>query len=198
MIGYYDHYKGHVEMTLQEDLRSVDSITDYARRRIMVLLSGAMSEWLKEGKVDEGYAQRELQPGGRAVNDMKGVSELVRIIRNATYSVSQDAEEHQKQLDDIYKPIWRETVAFIEAEHELITNMGLSISERGQILERTLWNVRAGITCDRSYPSMASSASDAASLDFDRLACIVRDITKALRHGRVCPDVTSQDTAAPM
>lgn len=132
-----DGHHGRAETQTEGDLRSLEMLDSYLRRRISTLFAGALAESLSEdGRVNNQYAGKELTSGG-AQNDHKGVRELLRVLRGMTFGPPPiHDEETNKQLQKLSDDIWKDTVAIIENNYELIEGLTHAIMERAEKIDK--------------------------------------------------------------
>ena len=116
-------HRGQAEIFPDSDLRSLELAQSYLRRRISVLYAGVLAESLgDDGKVNNGYANHELQTGG-ATNDFKGIRELVRVLRGMIHGPAVDEKTMTKQFERLTNEIWKETTELVETNHDLIQGL---------------------------------------------------------------------------
>ncbi|CUW85620.1 MULTISPECIES: hypothetical protein [Rhizobium/Agrobacterium group] len=132
-----DGHRGSAQIETDCDLRSVELLDSYLRRRISTLFAGALAESLGEdGKVNNQYAARELEIGG-AQNDHKGIRELLRVLRGMTFGAPpSDETKANKQLQTLSDDIWKDTAEIIETNHELIGELTRTIMERAEKVDK--------------------------------------------------------------
>lgn len=65
----HDGHNAGAEINLYNKLSGLDNIIDYLERRITVLFAGVIGESLSLGKIDNDYALKELNNGGKSDYD---------------------------------------------------------------------------------------------------------------------------------
>jgi hypothetical protein len=126
--------RGGASITLQDELRSIDDVRSYARRRIIVLFAGAFAESLSpQGNVDPQYAVQELEgEQGGAKDDFSKIRELLRILRSIEYGSPSSEAEHEEQLRALQTPLWDRSGEVIEQDHEIVLGMAPAIAARAK------------------------------------------------------------------
>ncbi len=132
-----DGHRGSAQIETDCDLRTMDLLESYLRRRISTLFAGALAESLSEdGKVNNKYAANEFSSGG-ATNDHKGIRELLRILRGMTLGPPpSDEAKANKQLQNLSDDIWKETAEILESNYELIEELTHTIMERAEKVDK--------------------------------------------------------------
>ncbi|NTE94107.1 hypothetical protein G6L67_19750 [Agrobacterium tumefaciens] len=154
VIHHRDGHYAQAAIELESDLRSLDLVTSYLRRRISVLYAGALAESMgTSDKVNETYAVRELEKRG-AVNDHKGVRELLRVLRGIEFGPRPCTDEAcNKQLKELVDELWADTKAVLEANHEVIAAATEAIVMRAEAIDKE-FSMRGPII--RKIPAVAA------------------------------------------
>lgn len=149
-----DGHYAQAAIELESDLSSTELITSYLKRRISVLYAGALAESMhSSGKVNDPYAINELEKRG-AVNDHKGVRELLRVLRGITFGPRPDTDKKcNAQLKTLADTLWADTKAVLEANHEVITAATEAIVMRAKAVNKE-FSMRGPII--RKIPEVAA------------------------------------------
>src|ERR1700690_399531 len=116
--------EGHLagaEITLFKNLDSIENVTSYIKRRVVILYAGVLGESLEKGIVNEKYACDELNKG--AANDFAKCRELLQILNNITSSAS-SKEEANANLQSINNELWSEAIKLVQEAQEAIEGLG--------------------------------------------------------------------------
>lgn len=135
LIQHNDGHHAHAVIEVESDLRTIELVKSYLRRRICVLYAGALAESMdNSGQVRDAYAVRELEQRG-AVNDHKGIRELLRVLRGIEFGAPPATEEEgNKQLKKLVDELWIETKDILEANYEVIAAATVAIVERAEAI----------------------------------------------------------------
>lgn len=120
---------GGSEITLRQDLTSIEETKAYLERRIQVCWAGVVAEALDphQHKVDIDEACR-LASGQSGQTDAKIARELNQLLRNLKWSsVEGDTLTQLKTLSD---DLWERTIKLVEAESELIIGLAHNLTDR--------------------------------------------------------------------
>ncbi len=149
-----DGHYAQAGIELECDLRSIDLVKSYLRRRISVLYAGALAESMgTSDKVNDTYAVRELEKRG-AVNDHKGARELLRVLRGIEFGPRPGTDEEcNKQLKKLAAELWADTKAVLEANHKVIAAATEAILMRAEAIDKE-FSMRGPII--RKIPAVAA------------------------------------------
>jgi len=120
------NYDGGAWQPMQ-GFRSLAELETFLKKRVQVLLAGALSESLKGGKIDEDAATGILSAGG--IVDSSKANEFVAMLRGIRYcdaASSTKADEYQHSL---WLELWRKTQELVEADHNLIVELAAEIAK---------------------------------------------------------------------
>lgn len=117
----HDGHLAGAAITLFRNLDSIESVTSYLKKRVVILYSGVLGESLEKGIVNEEYARDELNKG--ATNDFAKCRELLQILNNIT-SPASSKEEANANLQSINNELWSETIKLVQEAQEVIERLG--------------------------------------------------------------------------
>jgi ATP-dependent Zn protease len=106
---------GGAKLILEEELKTVEQICDYLRRRIKVLFAGSIAEAVVFEKEDFERAGEILKNQG--ADDCRKAIGLIHLLCNITLPLDQNDESGRKAITD---NLWRETIELVEEIKEQI------------------------------------------------------------------------------
>jgi hypothetical protein len=130
-------HRGGASITLQDEIKSIDDVRSYTRRRIGVLFAGSFAESLSPlGEVNPQYAVQQLEgEQGGAKDDFSKIRELLRILRSIEYRPPSSEAEHENQLRTLQTPIWDRSGEIIQQDHAIVLGMAPAIAARAKAID---------------------------------------------------------------
>lgn len=123
--------EGASGIILIQPLPSSENILDYLEKRVQVLFSGALSEAIVMGKVDEKEACNCLKNNGQ--NDFAKARELVQLVRNIKYLDNPEdltKDDTDEQLQKITDGFWKKAITRVESEYTIIEGLGSNLASK--------------------------------------------------------------------
>jgi hypothetical protein len=127
-----DQAKAHI--MLKPNLKSMDDVAQYGRKRIQVLYGGAGAQALDASGIVDGN-RAKLLLGTTAINDHAKIRELLRIVSAIEHPEAESYDDRGRVTTTIDTDLRLKTGALIESNSKLIvaltkfllTRMGLTI-----------------------------------------------------------------------
>ena len=165
LTGFADGHHGTTEITLPEHLPSIDEITSYLERRVIVLYAGGAAETLPgrgapDQKVDVEEAVKIIcSPGAGAEQDHAKAKELIHVLRNiiGENPVSAGMDAVQEELTALDRRLFQRAVELVEKNAAYIVGLAANLADR-------VTAIRQKQTLSKSYleglPAVAAIALD--------------------------------------
>jgi hypothetical protein len=128
-------HRGCATVRLAQPLQSLDAVSNYLERRVLVLYAGAMAETLhpdhvpKSG-VDNEKAVKIIQGALGAEQDHAKAREAIHLLRNISHPDTYDESEIQGQLDALDLRLWGRALELVEQFEETIVGVAGALTER--------------------------------------------------------------------
>ncbi|SLM30784.1 hypothetical protein MTBBW1_2410002 [Desulfamplus magnetovallimortis] len=109
---------------LVKPLVSTQEIINYLEKRVQVLFSGALSEAIVNGKVDEDKACVCLKKNGK--DDYSKARELIQLLRNIIYldnCSDLSMKDTDQQIQQISDALWEKAIMHVESEYTNIAGL---------------------------------------------------------------------------
>ncbi|MCO7524861.1 hypothetical protein NJH54_10080 [Pseudomonas asiatica] len=131
----HNGHLGGATVQLSESLRSLDDVSSYLKRRVLVLYAGAMAETLhpahipKSG-VDQEMAVKILNEGLGAEQDYAKAREAILLLRNIEHPGTLEEGDVQQELNELAQSLWDRTVEVVELLESTIVGVAGALTER--------------------------------------------------------------------
>jgi len=125
-----ESYSGTAGIFLNANLPTVESIADYAERRVQVLFAGVFAESLRQGtgRVDAEKAADYLQKGG--ASDFGKAREQMQLLLSLRHGRLDDERGSDSLIQAINDELWLKARLLVEEEHEFIEGIAMNLAQR--------------------------------------------------------------------
>jgi hypothetical protein len=113
--------QGGARLRLQEELKTVEEIRDYLRRRVKVLFAGSIAEAVVFEGAGSERAVEIIKNQGK--DDCRKATEFIQLLCNITLPLDQNDESGKQHLSD---ELWRETFKLVEELKECVRSVAES------------------------------------------------------------------------
>lgn len=122
-------HKGEAEITLHEEISTIEAVQHYLERRVQVLYAGVLAEAMdmRTGEIDAETAIQHLGKG--AAGDHAKAREAMQLIRNIKYGQAQSDEQVKSQLEEINGELWNKAGAIVIGERDLIEILSTRLAQ---------------------------------------------------------------------
>jgi len=122
LIDTNGSYEGGSEIILALPTETKKKIVDYLEKRVIILYSGVVAEWLKNDEINIDEAVKSLTV--TAINDSTKVTELCNILRNITHADETDQSKMNETLKLISGELWSKSLDLVIKSKEVIYGLG--------------------------------------------------------------------------
>lgn len=134
-ITGHNGHRGAATVLLAQGLPSVDAVSNYLKRRVLILYAGAMGETLHPGHVpqtgvDNDQAVSIIRGDFGAEQDHAKAREAIYLLRNIVYPDTHDADEVQGQLNALDQQLWERSLELVEQFESTIVGVAGALTER--------------------------------------------------------------------
>lgn len=141
LIGHNGH-SGSATIILTEPLRSLDDMSKYLERRVLVLYAGAIGETLSATHiptkgVDQEQAIEIISGEMGAEQDHAKARELINLLRNLSHPGTEVEAQIQSEIDEINNRLWMRAVELVERFEDTITGLGGALVGRLEAVGET-------------------------------------------------------------